>query len=195
MKLSLNLFSINLLYDSLIYCGRLQKKTNCGYFVGNWVQNLIFIIFPLLDGGGLFWTIGKINLFNSLVEILKFLCSKTLIAISKDFKTLCFLITDMNKIGTSLKGAILSLIFFSYLVVSNLSFSIRSHLLIRITIPLLFRWASQNIFCTWVSKSLVASTKSKITLLLSIDLTALKTEKNSKSSFTFFFTSYTCCIN
>ena len=37
-----------------------------------------------------------------------------------------------------------------------------------------------------MSKPLVASTKSKTTLLLSIDLTALKTEKNSKSSLTFF---------
>ena len=85
-----------------------------------------------------------------------------------------------------MNGAILSLIFFSYVIVSILSLSIRSHLLIRITIPLLLRWANQNIFCTCVSKPLVASTKSKTTSLLSIDLTAFNTEKNSKSSFTFF---------
>ena len=41
------------MYGSLTYCGKLQKKANCGVGVGNCVQNLIFTNLPFVAGGGL----------------------------------------------------------------------------------------------------------------------------------------------
>ena len=50
--LSRNLFSMYRRYDSLMYCGRLTKKANCGVGVGSCVAYFIRMYLPLVEAGG-----------------------------------------------------------------------------------------------------------------------------------------------
>src|SRR5690606_9325915 len=126
------------LYGSLIYCGKLAKNTNCGTGVGNCIQYLILMYLPLIAGGGLCSIIGNIVSLNFDVAIRCLRFSYTSTAVSKAFSKRCLVNADTNRIGTSVNGAISSRIFFSYCTVVMVSFSTKSHLLTKITIPLRF---------------------------------------------------------
>ena len=89
-----------------MYCGKLAKKAKVGVLVGNCVQNLMRMYLPLVAGGGLCSIKGNITSFNLEVLIRAFLSSETLMAISRAFKRRCLVSAEINKIGTSVKGAI-----------------------------------------------------------------------------------------
>ena len=91
-------------------------------------------------------------------------------------KILCLFSTEIKTIGTSVKGSICFLIKVSNSLAVFVSFSTKSHLLTKMTIPLRFRWANQKIFCTCPSKPRVASKTSKHTSECSIALTLRITE-------------------
>ena len=93
---------------------RLAKKAKVGVGVGNCVQYLILIYFPLIAGGGTFCIKGKMVSFNFDVLILWALFLNTSMASSSPFNNLCFSKTEMNKIGTSEKGDIFFLISLPY---------------------------------------------------------------------------------
>ncbi len=91
------LFSTNRLYGSRMYCGRLQKNTNCGYGVGSWVIYFIFIHLPFTEGGGFCsFTIGRRLSFSSLVDILCVRHSYTCLAVSSTLNILCLFSTLVN---------------------------------------------------------------------------------------------------
>src|SRR5690606_2567736 len=102
---------------TLMYCGRLAKNTNCGVCVGNCIQNLILIYFPLTAGGGLFSIIGSITSLSFEVEPRPFLFSNTSTAVSRALSKRCLVSADTKTIGTSSNGAICSRILFSYSLV------------------------------------------------------------------------------
>ncbi len=91
-----------------MYCGKLAKKANVGVLVGNCVQNLMRMYLPLVAGGGLCSIKGNITSFNLEVLIRAFLSSETLMAISRAFKRRCLVSAEINKMGTSVNGAIFS---------------------------------------------------------------------------------------
>src|SRR4030095_12837861 len=93
------------LYGCLISSGKLQKNANEGTAVGNWVTYLIFTGFPLTTGGWYDSIAFKTTSFNCEVEIFVFLFSATSKAISMALKILVFSFAEINKIGTSVKGA------------------------------------------------------------------------------------------
>src|SRR5690606_9537794 len=111
--ISLNLFSTNRLYGSLMYCGKFAKNTNRGVGVGNCMQYLIFTYLPLIAGGGYFSITGNMVSLNLEVAILCLRFSYTFTAASKAFNKRCLVNAEINKIGTSVNGAICSLTFFS----------------------------------------------------------------------------------
>jgi len=53
-----------------MYCGKLQKKTNAGKDVFNWVIYLILTYFPFTEGGGVLVIIGNRISFSFEGDIL-----------------------------------------------------------------------------------------------------------------------------
>ena len=96
------------------YARQLQKNANAGECVGNCCTYLIRMYFPFTAGGGVAWIMSNITSFNSDVEILRVRFSYTSIAVSNVLWIRCFVIVEVNKIGTSLNGANCSRIFSSY---------------------------------------------------------------------------------
>ena len=106
LNFSLNLFSIKRVYDSPIYCGKLQKKAKATDLEGNCAAYLILIYFPFVAGGGFCCKMGKIKSFNSDVLILRCIFSLTCNAVSNALLILCFVRALTNSIGTSVNGLI-----------------------------------------------------------------------------------------
>ena len=75
------------------------------------MQYFILMYFPLVAGGGVCCTTSNIASLSLEVAIRFLRFSKTSIAVSKAFNNLCLVIVEVKIIGTSVKGAMRSLIF------------------------------------------------------------------------------------
>jgi hypothetical protein len=114
----------------------------------------------------------NITSFNFEVGTFCILLSYTFSPISIAFKILIFSVTEINKIGTSLNGAIFCLSTFSKSLAVLVSFSIKSHLFTSKTIPFPFLAAKLKMVISCAVIPLNASITNKQTSASSIALMA-----------------------
>ena len=134
-------YNIKLLEDNDFFNFKISVKSSDIFLTVKAYKKLAEICdYPLhlgvTEAGGLLT--GSIKSLRTDVVIFWFLFSKTLIAISNPFSNLCFSNADTNNIGTSVKGAIFSLICSSVLFAVSVVLLTKSHLLTKITTPFLF---------------------------------------------------------